>query len=268
MAFVLKDKVALITGGGTGLGKEIARHTYHYYWNRLFAKEGMHLGINYSRSQKEAEETVRELVTEYGITAYAIQADVGRVADAERVVEETVRLFGRIDVLVNNAGVTTFCEFTNLDGLQEEDWDKMLNVNTKAPFFTARAAGKHMKKQEGGGCILNCTSIGASNTSGSSIAYCASKAAMSHLTRCLASAMSPEIRVNAVAPGFLETRWGAMFGDVIKERLIDSAVLKKSTSLEECAAAFVFLAKNSSMTGQIITVDAGLTITSGYSPHK
>lgn len=118
----------------------------------------MHLGINYSRSQKEAEETVQELVSEYGITAHAIQADVGKVADAERVVEETVRLFGRIDVLVNNAGVTTFCEFANLDGLQEEDWDKMLNVNIKAPFFTARAAGKHMKKQEGGGCILNCTS--------------------------------------------------------------------------------------------------------------
>lgn len=109
--------------------------------------------------------------------------------------------------------------------------------------------------------------VAASNPNGSSIAYCASKAAMSHLTRCLSSAMSPEIRVNAVAPGFLETRWGAKFGDVAKERLINAAALKKTTSLEECAAAFVFLAKNSSMTGQIVTVDAGLTLSAGYSPH-
>ncbi|RUP45746.1 hypothetical protein BC936DRAFT_147791 [Jimgerdemannia flammicorona] len=226
----------------------------------LFAKEGMHLAINYSLSRADAESTAHELSTQYNITAHVIQADVSVASEAERVVDETVRLLGRIDVLVNNAGTTTFCEFEDLEGLQDEDWDRILAVNTKAPFFTSRAAGRHMKKQSGGGCIINTTSIAASRTTGSSLAYCTSKAAMSHLTRCLAKAMAPEVRVNGVAPGFLRTRWGDKFSDEAARRMADAAVLKTATSTEECAAAYVYIAKNASVTGQIVAVDAGLSV--------
>ncbi|OZJ03779.1 hypothetical protein BZG36_03457, partial [Bifiguratus adelaidae] len=230
------ERCILITGGGTGLGKEVARQ---------LAREGMHIGVNYSRSAQEAQETVQELETEFHVKALAIQADVSVVEEIERMVDETVKHFGRIDLLINNAGVTTFCEWSNLEGLNEEDWDKMLKVNTKAPFFAARAAARYMKKNPEG--------VAGSSLSGSSVAYATSKAGMNHVTRCLAKALAPEIRVNAVAPGLLVTRWGAKFGDAGIKAAVERSALKMPTSIQECAAAYVFLAKNGSTTGEIIT---------------
>jgi len=249
MPVSLKDKVALITGGGTGLGKEISI---------LLAKEGCHVGVNYSVSKDDAEQTVKELRA-LGVKSHAIQANVGIVAEAERVVDETVNLFGRIDILINNAGTTTVVPHADLESLTEEIWDKVLAVNTKAPFFTARAATRYFRKQGDGGHIINTSSIAGNVPSGSSIAYCSSKAAMSHQTRCLAKALGPDIKVNAVAPGFLATRWGLTLGDEAIKKLLNSAPLQRGTDVVDCAMAYIYLLTNDSVTGQVVVVDAGLT---------
>lgn len=239
-----------MTGGGTGLGKEICI---------LLAKEGCHVGVNYSVSEADALQTASEL-REHGVQAHAIQANVGVVAEAERLVEETVKLFGRIDILINNAGTTTVVPHADLESLTEEIWDKVLAVNTKAPFFLTRAAARHFRSQGDGGHVINTSSVAGNVPAGSSIAYCSSKAAMSHQTRCLARALAPDIKVNAVAPGFLATRWGATLGEDNIKNMIERAPLKKATDLVDCAMAYIYLLKNDSVTGQIIVVDAGITV--------
>lgn len=245
----LKGKVALITGGGTGLGREIARQ---------LAREGMAVAVNYSRSKEDAEDTVKELEG-LGVKAQAVQADVAKPAEIKQMVDQVAESFGRIDLLINNAGVTKFVNFPDLDGLEEEDWDRILNINTKAPFFAARAVAPIMR-QNGGGQIINTASIAGLRPIGSSIAYASSKAAMIHLTRCLAVALAPNIRVNAIAPGLLITRWGKLFGDDAIKKIEDNLPTKKVTTLEDCAAPYLMLARNDSITGQVITIDSGATL--------
>ncbi len=242
----LTGKVALITGGGTGLGREIARQ---------LALEGMQVAINYSRSKQDADETVEEL-TGMGVKAQAVQADVSKPAEIQRMVDETATAFGRIDLLINNAGVTKFVAFPDLDALDEEAWDNILAINTKAPFFAAKAVAPIMRAN-GGGQIINTASIAGLRAMGSSIAYCTSKAGMLHLTRCLAMALAPDIQVNAIAPGLLLTRWGVKFGEERIRQIEQQLPLKRITPLEDCAAAYIMLARNTSITGQVITIDGG-----------
>lgn len=245
----LKGKVALITGGGTGLGREIARQ---------LAEQGMNIAVSYSRSQQDAEDTVAELV-KMGVKAQTVQADVAKVSEAQRMINEVAESFGRIDLLINNAGTTKFVSFKNLDGLEEEDWDNILAVNTKAPFFTSKLVAPIMR-QNGGGQIINTASIAGLRPGGSSIAYCASKAAMIHLTRCMAVALGPEVRVNAVAPGLLETRWGMLYGAERVREMGEASLLKHNPTIPDCAATYVMLARNESITGEIIVVDAGRSL--------
>ena len=244
----LKGKVALITGGGTGLGREIARQ---------LALEGVNIAINYSRSQAEAEETVAEL-TSLGVEAKSFQADVAVPAQIRAMIEEVDRIFGRLDLLINNAGTTRFVPMSDLDALKEEDWDELFAVNTKAVFFAAQAVVPLMRRN-GGGQIINTASIAGLQPIGSSMPYAVSKAAMIHLTKCLAVALAPDIQVNAVAPGFLLTRWGAKFGEERIKEITAASLLQRKTELSDTAAAYVMLAKNTSITRQIITVDAGLS---------
>lgn len=248
----MRGKVALITGGGTGLGRAVAL---------LFAREGVNVAVHYSRSRDEALETVGMLEA-LGVQAMAVQADLNAetmVADCKRVVEEVTQKFGRLDILVNNAGTTRNVAFTDIDGLVEEDWDRVLNVNTKAPFFMTQAAAAVMRRN-GSGQVINTASVAGLGTTGSSIAYAVSKAGLIHLTKCLAVALAPDIRVNAVAPGLLLTRWSAIFPDAVIQAVTQRALLKKDTDVEDTAAVFVMLAKNESMTGQVVTVDAGMTV--------
>ncbi len=244
----LKGKAGLITGGGTGLGREIAEQ---------LAREGMNLAINYSRSRQEAEETVAAL-KELGVESIAVQADVSKLTEVQAMVAEVEKTFGRLDLLINNAGTTRFVPMTDLDALEEADWDTIYGVNVKAAFFTAREAAKIMRRN-GGGHIINTTSVAGIRTGGSSLPYCVSKAALIHLTKCLATALAPDIQVNAVAPGILLTRWGKLYSDEQIQTLAQAAPLKRVTDIGDCAAAFVALAKNSSTTGQNVVVDAGLT---------
>ena len=243
----LKGKVALITGGGTGLGREIAVQ---------LAREGMEIGINYSRSEQDAHDTVAELAG-LGVRAVTLQADLSRTAEAMRLIAETERAFGRLDLLIHNAATTRFIPFPDLEAVIEEVWDELFALNTKAAFFLARAAAP-LLRLDGGGQFISTSSVAGLAASGSSLPYSVSKAALIHLTKCLAVALAPEVRVNSVAPGLLLTRWAAGFGDERLTAISEKALLKKATDLEDTAAAFVMLAKNTSMTGQTLVVDAGL----------
>lgn len=248
----IRGKVAFITGGGTGLGRVIAQH---------LAREGMDIAIQYSRSQEDALATVKQL-QEIGVHAFAVQAELNTAAiadSAHRMIGAVGDQFGRLDLLINNAGTTRGVPFAHIDALNVADWDSVLNVNTKAPFFTVQAAVP-LLRQQGGGQVINTASIAGIRTLGSSIAYAVSKAGMIHLTKCLAVALAPDIRVNAVAPGLLQTRWVGNFTAEQLHAVTQQAPLKQATGLEDAAAVYVMLAKNGSMTGEVITVDAGVTL--------
>lgn len=245
----LKGKVALVTGGGTGLGKSICLQ---------LAREGVNVAVNYSRSAEDAEATAKE-AAEFGVKAVAVQADVAKTDDITRMVNAVAEQFGRLDILINNAGTTKHVPFAKLDGLDEADFDRIFAVNTKSNFFTARAVVPIMR-QNGGGHIINTVSIAGLRPIGSSIAYAMSKAATIHLTKCLAVTLAPDIQVNAVAPGLLLTRWFDHADEAFINASIQRSPLKKPTDVDECAAMFVALARNGSITGQIITVDAGVSV--------
>jgi 3-oxoacyl-[acyl-carrier protein] reductase len=243
----LTGQVALITGGGTGLGREIAL---------LLAHEGMQIGISYARSREEAEQTAAEIEA-LGGRSKVFQADLSKTSEAEKLVQETAQSFGRLDLLIHNAATTRFIPFQNLEAVDEVAWDDIFAVNTRSAFFLARAAAPILR-QSGGGQIITTSSIAGIGTGGSSLPYAVSKAALIHLTKCLAVALAPDVRVNCVAPGLLLTRWVAGFSEAHLEAATAKALLKKATDLDDVAAAFVMLAKNTSITGQVIVVDAGL----------
>ena len=242
----LRDKVALVTGGGTGLGKEVALQ---------LAAKGCHVAVNYSRSKDDAEQTVREIEAAGG-RALAVRADVSKSDEVQAMVDGVVGGLGSLQILVNNAGMTVFVPFQDLEGLKEEDWDRIQSVNTKGMWLCSKAAAPHMKKA-GGGRIVSTTSVSGVRAGGSSIAYSVSKAGMQMLSRCLAIALAPEITVNTVAPGLMETRWSAGWGPEALERMATEAPLKHHPTLKDIAAGVVFLCENDSMTGQTLVIDSG-----------
>lgn len=244
----LAGKVALITGGGTGLGREVSLR---------LAEEGMKIVVSYSRSKEEAEQTANDIL-KLGMEAIALQADLRRSGECTRLVEETLQACGQIDLLIHNAATTRFVAFTDLDSIDEEVWNELLNLNTKAAFFLAKAAAPSLKKTKGQ--IITTSSVAGIAPLGSSLPYSVSKAALIHLTKCLAVALAPEVRVNSVAPGLLLTRWVAGFSESQLEKSSQSALLQKETKVSDAASAFVMLAKNQSCTGQVIVIDSGLLL--------
>ena len=242
----LKGKAALVTGGGTGLGRAISL---------ALAAEGMDVAINYSRSQAEAEATVADMQGS-GVRALAIRADVAADHQVRDMVATVEREFGRLDVLVNNAGATVFVPFEDLEGMTESDWDHIMNVNTKGPWLCARAAAPVMRRN-GGGHVINITSVSGIRAGGSSLAYTVSKGATEMLTKALALALAPDIAVNSIAPGLMDTRWGRVWGDEHFERQAQANLLGRIPSLEDIAAGAVFLVKNQSVTGRTLIIDGG-----------
>jgi 3-oxoacyl-[acyl-carrier protein] reductase len=242
----LKGKVAIVTGGGTGMGKEISK---------LLAASGTSVAVNYSRSEADAVATAEEL-TAAGVEALPIRADVSVAADVAAMVEQTERQLGRVDILVNNAGYTQFVAMNDLDSMPEEEWDRIFDVNVKGIWLCARAAAPAMRRA-GGGAMVNVASIAGLKVAGSSMAYAVSKAAAIHLTRCLALALAPDVRVNAVAPGLVITRWWAHAGAERLSQMAQSMPLKRSVSPEQVATATIELLKNDAITGQTIALDSG-----------
>jgi 3-oxoacyl-[acyl-carrier protein] reductase len=246
----LKGKVALVTGGGTGMGRAMCLK---------FAAEGAGVAVNYSKSQKQAEE-VAEAGRRLSGAAIAVQGDVARDQEARRLVEETVAKLGRLDILVNNAGFTRRVNHRELEGLTEEVLERTWAVNVKGPLYCIRAAIPHMLKA-GGGAIVNITSIAAFQGAGSSIVYCASKAALGTITKSLARAYAKDnIRVNAIAPGFVNTGFVDWPPEVL-EKNVKVSPMGRIPTVDDIANAALFLACDATgITAHTILVDCGVTV--------
>ncbi len=241
-------KVALVTGSATGIGRAVALR---------FAKEGLAVAVNYSRSEKEAKETVAE-VKKLDVPALLCKANVAEESAVNEMVERCVGELGGLDVLVNNAGTTRFIEHSNLNAVTAEVWDEILGVNLKGTFFCSRAALPHLQKTSG--AIVNITSVAGLQGHGSSIPYAASKAAVNCMTKSLARAFGPTVRVNAVAPGPVLTRWLADHMDHVA-RSLSITPMGRAAIPEDIADAVCFLALGTNlMTGQVIVVDGGRTM--------
>jgi 3-oxoacyl-[acyl-carrier protein] reductase len=241
--------VALVTGGGTGVGRSTTLQ---------LADRGYQVVINYSRSAGEAEETAA-LSREKGVRAVTVACDVSSDAQARAMIERCRDEFGRLDVLVNNAGTTYFVTHSDLEAMTEDKWDRILAVNLKGPFFVSRAAIPLMRAS-GGGSIVNVASVAGVAGSGSSIAYAASKGGLITLTKSLAKAFAPDIRVNAVCPGPIISRWLEDHQDVV-QAAVKITPLKRASTTDDVADAVTFLATSAGMmTGQALIVDGGRTM--------
>ena len=249
----LKDAVCIVTGSATGTGAACAIQ---------LAGKGCRVVVNYTKSEKEAKETVDACMAA-GADAIMIRGDVGRDADCRALANAALDKWGRIDALINNAGITKFAAATDLDGLDAEDFQRIYAVNVIGPYQMIRACAPAMKKQ-GKGAIVNISSISGVMGIGSSTAYVASKGALNAMTLALARSLAPEIRVNAVCPGLIETRWHlerfskedyAKF----KSNYEKTVPLAKAASAGDVAEVAVWLIEGADLvTGESILVDAGL----------
>lgn len=244
----LKGQAAIVTGGGTGMGRAIAKR---------LAAEGAAVAVNYRTSREEAEETAAEIEAAGG-TALAMQTDVADERQVRAMVAEVEKRWGRLDVLVNNAGWSKLTPHWELDALTDEIWDRTLNTNLRGAFYCVRAAVPLMRKN-GGGSVINNTSASAFTAAGSTIVYSASKAAMVNMTKSLARALAPDIRVNAVAPGLIETRFAGWPAEAF-ELARKVSPLKRIPTAEDVAATVLFLAADAAaITAETILVDCGMT---------
>lgn len=248
MTAPLAGRAALVTGGGTGFGSVVSR---------TLAEAGASVAIGYSRSAEEAERTARE-IRGGGGSAATFRSDLLDTAQCMRLVTDVVGALGRLDILVNGAATTVRVPYTDLDALMEEDWDRTMALNVKVPWLLTRAAVPHLRAG-GHGVVVNIASIAAFEPAGS-LAYAVSKAALVHLTGVLARVLAPEIRVNAVAPGMMHTRWTAHYSAEHVARYEARTLLGRTVPLEDAAAVVLLLVNNPSMTGQTVIVDAGATV--------
>jgi 3-oxoacyl-[acyl-carrier protein] reductase len=243
------EKVALVTGGGTGVGRATVLQ---------LARRGYAVAVNYSRSQQDAEQTVRD-ARDLGASALALAGNVAQDTEVRAMVAQCRATWGRLDVVVNNAGTTHFIDHVNLEAVTDQVWDEILSVNLKGAFQVCRAAIP-LLRESGGGAIVNVASVAGVSGAGSSIPYAASKGALITLTKSLAKAFAPDIRVNAVCPGVIISRWLADH-----QEMIDSALkvtpLGKASSTDDIADVITFLACDAqNMTGQALVIDGGRTI--------
>ncbi|GHO85730.1 SDR family NAD(P)-dependent oxidoreductase [Dictyobacter formicarum] len=244
----LTNKVVLVTGGGTGIGRATSI---------ALAQRRAIVIVNYSRSQAEADETV-QTIKEAGGRAIAIRADVARDEEVRSMVEQITQQFGTIDLLVNNASITRHIPMNDLESATEEVWDELYGINVKGMFYCARAVAPLMKQKKQG-AIVNVGSIAGLSGAGSSLPYAVSKAAVHGLTKSLARALAPEIRVNSVAPGAVATRWWAGREEQM-QRLSSNLLLQRIATPEDIAHMICSALEQEIMTGQIITVDSGQTL--------
>ncbi len=248
----IQDAVVIVTGSATGLGSAVAQR---------LASKGAKVVINYTKSETEAKATA-EACEGLGGEAMLCRADVSDDGDCRRMVSATVERFGRVDGLVNNAAQSLIVPHTDLEALSGDDFLRIFSVNVVGPYQMVRAVAPHMKKQ-GKGAIVNISSVSGMTGSGSSIAYAVSKGALNTMTFSLARALAPEIRVNAVCPGVMQTRWwreglGEERYETFIEQYARSAPLQTAGTPEAVADPVVWLLEGAEhVTGETLLVDAG-----------
>ncbi|AJC62151.1 SDR family oxidoreductase [Streptomyces sp. 769] len=237
----MQDKpVALVTGSSSGIGAAVARKL----------GTGMRVVVNSARSAEAGNALARELPD-----ATYVQADVADPEQATALVSETVARYGRLDVLVNNAGTTQLVPHDDFAAVTPQMWQEILGVNIVGTWFVTVAAIPHLR-EAGGGSIVNISSIAGSRVAGSCIPYAVSKAGLSHLTRLLAASVGPQIRVNAVAPGLIDTPWTAGFGH-IREQVEQHVPLRRIGTPEDVAGLVSALIEARYTTGEVVLADGG-----------
>ncbi|PQE27010.1 hypothetical protein CJF31_00011672 [Rutstroemia sp. NJR-2017a BVV2] len=301
MPYKLKGRNVLVTGGTRGLGEAICLK---------FAAEGCNIAINYVSSEQKAGELKARIEKEFGVRVVTLKAvgwcfsfgvgmsgkrgvgirrwvmrllvpcvdDMAVEKECIHVVEETIKRFGGLDILISNAGYTRFSTFSDLNAPIADDWQKCYAVNVVAQSILMRTALPTFEANAEGGVFIITSSIAGVIAGGSCMPYSVTKAAQLHLMKCLAATQGPKVRVNAILPGLLLTEWGNKYGEESIKDLEEKAFLKRvgckfpqtrvendnetneicCTDIEDCAQAFVDVARNSSMTGQKIQVDSGL----------
>jgi 3-oxoacyl-[acyl-carrier protein] reductase len=248
---------AIITGSASGLGAATAA---------MLAKDGARIVINYSSSQKEAEQTA-DLCRSAGGDVMVVQGDVSRDEDCRKLAA-AAGPWGRLDILINNAGVTKHVPHGDLDGLSSEDFQRLFGVNTIGPFQMVRATRALLEAaaRETGraSSVVNVSSVAGISGIGSSVAYAASKGALNTITHSLARALAPLIRVNAVCPGYIDTPWftkgrGADGAAKVRDSVVAKVPLKRASTAQDVANLVYFLAtpQSSNMTGEVMRIDAG-----------
>jgi 3-oxoacyl-[acyl-carrier protein] reductase len=251
----LSGRSAIVTGGATGIGRATCE---------ALARAGAAgVLVNYARSEAEADSTVKALQG-LGADALAWRADVTNEGAVAEMVEVATSRWGGLDLLVNNAGTTRFIPFPDLDAATDEVWDELLGVNLKGSFRCARLAAPHLRARRG--AIVNVGSTAGLRGSGSSLPYAVSKAAVHHLTRTLAVAMAPQVRVNAIAPGSVATNWyrgrfGDEKADAAERAVADTTPLHGVATPQDCAQAILALLSSDWITGQVVVVDGGKHLT-------
>ncbi|OUR76435.1 oxidoreductase [Alphaproteobacteria bacterium 46_93_T64] len=251
------NKVAIVTGSATGTGAAIAL---------ALATKGYNVVVNYTKSFDEAKKTAKQ-VEAAGTEAILFQGDVSNDEDCRAMAAAAVDKWGRIDALVNNAGRTKFVEHHDLEGLSADDFQSIYAVNTIGPFQMCRACAPHLKAS-GKGRIVMISSVAGTHGHGSSLAYVASKGGLNSMTKALARSMGPEITVNAICPGMIETRWlregwGDENYDRNKHAMTKRVPLAKICQPEDIAdAVMCFVEGTSLITGEILVVDGGMHLVS------
>lgn len=224
--------------------------------SQRLAAQGAQVVIAYARSQNDAEQTAADL-ERFGQRGRTVRADLTRLEEIDALIDTTASEFGRLDVLVNCVGTTRFIDFENLAAVTEDVWDAVIDTNLKGSFFLSRAAGLWMREhpRPGGGVIVNFSSTAAISTRGSSIPYNIAKAGVLHMTKLLAAALAPSVRVNCVAPGTVGTRWWDDGPPGALERLLAESRFKRLTAVEDVADVALLLVQNESLSGQTLVVD-------------
>jgi 3-oxoacyl-[acyl-carrier protein] reductase len=251
----LAGKVAIVTGSATGIGAAVALG---------LARRGANVVVNYTRSEAEARDTAAQ-VEKAGAKALLVQADVATDADCRKLASAAMEAWGRIDILVNNAGTTKFVtNHADLDGLNAEDFTRIYAVNVVGPFQMIRACLPHLRATNSGS-VVNVSSIAGVLGIGSSVAYAASKGALNTMTLSLARALAPEVRVNSVCPGFVDTNWFVrQFGKEMAERIAESEgkhnLLQRVADGAEIAKSVLFFAgpESANVTGETLLSDGGM----------
>ncbi len=245
-------RVAIITGSSRGVGAATAK---------LLAQKGYNVVINYSRSEQEALD-VGAACEALGAETHLCKANVADDADCRRMARETMEKWGRIDALVNNAGTTKFCAHHHLEGLTQDDFQSIYATNLIGPYQMIRAVAPHMQAA-GSGAIVNIASTAGVDGIGSCVAYAASKGALITMTKSLARALGPDIRINAICPGFIQGEWlrggiGNETYEFLKAYLESTNPLRRTATPETIAPTILYFLEDATLvTGQILILDGG-----------